>query len=405
MKTYDQQNPDTRLPTNNSRSLRRGIGPLILLTIIFFLNFNARVVIAPLLPEIEADLGISHRSAGSLFFMISTGYFIALIGSGWIAARFSHRKAIVLSTVVLGLAVAFTAFSNSLGSIRLALFIVGLAAGVYLPSGIATLMDLIEPRQWGRAIGIHEMAPNLAFVIAPLLCELLLLWFSWRAVVLCLGGITILVGIVYARYGSAGRLSSTAPGLEAVKLFLAEPAFWIMVLLFGLGISSTLGVYTMMPLYLVTDHAIERSLANSVIAVSRISGLFMALAGGWAADRFGPRITMTAVFLLTGTTTIIMGIGTGPLVLAAVFVQPMAAVCFFPAGFAALARIGPPGARNIAVSLAIPLGFVIGGGAVPLLIGFMGDTVSFAMGFLIVGCCITAGAFPAYLLTLRDSVR
>ena len=277
----------------------------------------------------------------------------------------------------------------------------GLAAGIYLPSGIATLTDLIEPRQWGRAIAIHEMAPNLAFVMAPLLSEFLLLWFSWRTVVLLLGVTTFLAGIAYARFGRGGRFPGTAPGLKAVKIFVAEPAFWIMVLLFGLGISSTLGVYTMLPLYLVTDHAIERNLANSVIAVSRLSGLFMALAGGWAADRFGPRITMTAVFLLTGFATIIMGVGTGPLVLAAVFLQPMAAVCFFPAGFAALSGIGPPGARNIAVSLAVPLGFMIGGGAVPLLIGFMGDTASFSAGILIVGCCIAAGAIPAYLLRLR----
>ncbi len=355
------------------------------------------------MPEIEADLGISHRSAGSLFFMISTGYFVALIGSGWMAARLTHRKTIIFSMGLLGLALAFTAFSSTLGSIRLALFVVGLAAGLYLPSGIATLTDLIEPRQWGRAIAIHEMAPNLAFVLAPLLSEVLLIWFSWRAVVSLLAVTSVLAGAGYARFGRGGRFPGTAPGLAAIKEFTGEPAFWIMVLLFGLGISSSLGVYTMLPLYLVTDHAIDRNLANSVIAVSRVSGLFMALVGGWAADRFGPRITMTGVFLLTGLTTIIMGLGTGPLVLAAVFLQPMAAVCFFPAGFAALARIGPPGARNIAVSLAVPLGFIIGGGAVPLLIGFMGDTASFSLGILIVGCCIAAGAVPAYLLALRDN--
>ena len=372
-----------------------------MLAVIFFLNFFARVVNAPLMPDIEADLGISHRSAGSLFFTISIGYFIALIGSGWIAAGLSHRRTIILSMGGLGLALAGTAFCNSLFTIRLTLLVVGLAAGIYLPSGIATLTDLIEPRQWGRAIAIHEMAPNLAFVMAPLLSEFLLLWFSWRTVVLLLGVTTFLAGIAYARFGRGGRFPGTAPSLKAIKIFVGEPAFWIMVLLFGLGISSSLGVYTMLPLYLVTDHDIERNLANSVIAVSRLSGLFMALAGGWAADRFGPRITMTAVFLLTGFATIIMGVGTGPLVLAAVFLQPMAAVCFFPAGFAALSGIGPPGARNIAVSLAVPLGFMIGGGAVPLLIGFMGDTASFSSGILIVGCCIAAGAVPAYLLRLR----
>jgi NNP family nitrate/nitrite transporter-like MFS transporter len=355
------------------------------------------------MPEIEDDLGINHRSAGSLFLMISSGYFMALIGSGWIAAGLNHRKTIILSTGALGMTLAISAFCGSLGSIRLALFAVGLTAGLYLPSSIATLTDLIEPRQWGRAIAIHEMAPNLAFVIAPLLCELLLFYFSWREVVLMLGVITMVMSIVYARFGRGGRFYGTAPGLDAIKIFITEPAFWIMALLFGLGISSSLGVYTMLPLYLVADHGIERNLANSVIAVSRVSGLFMALAGGWVADRFGSRITMTAVFFFTGMITIILGIGSGPLVMAALFLQPMAAVCFFPAGFAALARIGPPGARNIAVSLAVPFGFVLGGGAVPWLIGFMGDTVSFAAGILIVGGCITAGAIPAYLLKLRNN--
>ena len=335
--------------------------------------------------------------------MISSGYFISLICSGWIAANLNHRKTIIFSTGALGLALASTAFSSSLGSIRLFLFVVGLAAGLYLPSGIATLTDLIEPHHWGRAIAIHEMAPNLAFVVAPLLCEIFLLFLSWRAVVLLLGIFTLLMGIIYARYGRSGEFFGTAPKFEAVKIFLIEPAFWIMVLLFGLGISSSLGVYTMLPLYLVTDHAIERDVANSVIAISRISGLFMALVGGWAADRFGSRITMTAVFLLTGLITILLGTGSGSLLMVALFIQPMAAVCFFPAGFAALARIGPTGARNIAVSLAVPFGFVIGGGAVPLLIGFMGDAVSFGIGILIVGGCITAGAIPAYLLNLRKN--
>jgi hypothetical protein len=31
----------------------------------------------------------------------------------------------------------------------------------------------------------------------------------------------------------------------------------------------------------------------------------------------------------------------------------------------------------------------------------MGDTVNFGTGILIVGCCIAAGAIPAYILDLR----
>jgi MFS transporter, NNP family, nitrate/nitrite transporter len=392
--TAGNRNPE------NGRSFVSGIGPVLLLTTIFLLNFSARVVYAPLMPEIEKDLGISHSAAGSLFFLISCGYFLSLVGSGWIAANLTHRKTIILSATIVGLALCATALADSLATVRLTLFALGLAAGLYLPSGIATLTALIAPQHWGKALAIHELAPNLAFVAVPLLAELLLLRFPWRAVVLMLGAAAVLIAFLYSRLGLGGRFRGISPSSAAIRAFTVDPAFWIMTLLFGLGISSTLGLFTMLPLYLVNEHGIERNLANSLVAFSRLSGLAMAVAGGWATDRFGPRYTLTAVLLTTGVTTALIGAASGTFLLVCVFLQPLTAVCFFPAGFAALTRIGPPGARNIAVSLAVPIGFLIGGGVVPLMIGFMGDSFSFALGISIVGGCIAAGALPAYFLKL-----
>jgi NNP family nitrate/nitrite transporter-like MFS transporter len=372
--------------------LRAHLGPLLLLTTIFFVNFMARVVYAPLLPEITGEMALSHAQAGSLFFFISSGYFAALFGSGWVAAALTHRRTIALSALFLGTALFGTAFSGSLGTLRASLLLLGAAAGLYLPSGIATLTDLIPPARWGKAIAVHELAPNLGFVAAPLLAEALLLRLPWRAVPVVLGLAALLLAICFGRYGRGGEFAGLAPGLGAFRPFLSTPAFWIMVLLFALGISSTLGVYTMLPLFLVTEHGIDRNLANSLISVSRISGLLMALAGGWASDRFGPRRTLVVVFLLTGLSTIGMGLSNRSMVTVTVFLQPLMAVCFFPAGFAALSAISPAGSRNIAVSLAIPAAFLVGGGAVPALIGFMGDRYSFALGISLVGGMILTGA-------------
>jgi len=376
------------------------IGPLLLLSTIFFFNFTARVVYAPLLPEIEANLNITHAAAGSLFFYISIGYFITLLGSGWVAASLNHRRTIILSSLVLGLTSICTAFSNGLWTIRFTLLLLGACAGLYLPSGIATLTALINPRHWGKAIAVHELAPNLGFVMAPLLSELIMMWFSWRAVPVMLGITTILLGIMFARYGRGGSFTGAAPGLASFKVFLISPAFWIMVMLFGLGVASTLGIYTMLPLYLVSEHGIDRNFANALVSFSRISSLFMALAGGWASDRYGPRKTMIIVFLFSGVATIAMGAASDRWVLWAIFLQPMLAVCFFPAGFAALSRIGPAGARNIGVSLAVPVAFMIGGGAVPIFIGFMGDVAQFGTGICLVGGMIIMGAVLAYYLKL-----
>jgi NNP family nitrate/nitrite transporter-like MFS transporter len=83
---------------------------------------------------------------------------------------------------------------------------------------------------------------------------------------------------------------------------------------------------------------------------------------------------------------------------AVVFLQPMVAVCFFPAGFAALGMVVPPSARNIAVSFTTPMAFMIGAGAVPTLIGVIGDLQSFGLGVSLVGGLILAGALlPRFL--------
>ena len=170
-----------------------------------------------------------------------------------------------------------------------------------------------------------------------------------------------------------------------------------MMILFSLGICATLGIYTMLPLFLVAQHGLERNWANTLVALSRISGMFMALLAGWTTDRVGPKWTMMAVFLIAGSATVFLGASTGSWLVLMVFLQPVVAVCFFPPGFAALSAIGPPKARNVAVSLTIPAAFLVGGGAIPMGIGMMGDAGLFSLGVSISGGLILSGAILALL--------
>ncbi len=380
------------------------VGPLLLLTGIFFLNFTARIVLAPLMPTIERELGIAHAEAGSLFLLISFGYFLSLTGAGVLSSRITHRGTVILSAMTVGLALLGISLSTSLRGIRIGLFMLGIAAGIYLPSGIATVTSLISPRHWGKGIAIHELAPNLSFVAAPLICEALLKGFGWRGILALLGGASILAALVFIRLGGkAGKFPGQAPSLASFRAFLTQPDFWIMTILFSLGIGASLGVYTMLPLYLVAERGIERHWANTLVALSRISGLGMAFLAGWTADRFGPRHTMGAVLLLTGMMTVLLGAPWRFCIMAAVFLQPMLAVSFFPPGFAALTRIGPATARNVVVSLTVPMAFLFGGGTIPALIGLMGDLGSFALGIVVVGSLILSGFALSFYLRLPDN--
>jgi NNP family nitrate/nitrite transporter-like MFS transporter len=396
------QKPDNRHGVT-STTLRSQLGPILLLTAIFFINFLSRIILAPLLPAIEKDLGVGHGEAGSLFLLISIGYFISLLASGLVASRLMHNRTIILSATAIGIALFGISFSSSLFGIRLGLILLGLAAGLYLPSGIAAITSLISPSHWGKAIAMHELAPNLGFVAAPLISEALLQWLPWRGILAVMGVASILVGMTFARFGRAGRFSGDSPSVESFRTILAKPTFWIMIVLFSLAITGSLGVYAMLPLYLVTERGIDRYWANTLVAFSRISGLGMAFLAGLATDRFGAKRIIATVFLLTGTLTVLLGTVSGYWMIIIVFLQPMLAVCFFPAGFAALSCIGPASSRNVAVSLTIPFAFLIGAGAVPTGIGIIGDAGSFALGFALVGGLIlVVGLMLALILKLPD---
>src|SRR6185436_17872573 len=98
--------------------------------------------------------------------------------------------------------------------------------------------------------------------------------------------------------------------------------------------------------------------------------------------------------------TLLLGLLSGSWLSMAVFFQPLLAVWFFPAAFAAIAMITPPSARNLAVSFSVPFGFLVGGGVIPTFIGAMGDAGSFATGFVLTGALIASGGVLGLFLKL-----
>jgi len=386
----------------NVASLRSQIGPLLLMTGIFFLNFIARIILAPLMPTIEVDLGFGHAEAGSLFLLISLGYFTSLMGSGFFSSQFTHRKTIIFSSMFLSITLLAVSFSDTLWEIRIGCIIIGLAAGLYLPSGISTLTSLVRSKDWGKSMAIHELGPNISYLAAPLISEALLVWFTWRSILALLGLASLFVGLTFALFGKGGDFSGEPPSTSNVKSLLKEPSFWIMIVFFSLGISGSLGIYTMLPLYLVSERGMTQSWANNLVALSRISGLGVAFLSGMVTDKLGPKVALGGVFLLTGFLTLLLGIVPESWVVLIVFLQPLMAVCFFPPGLAALSRIGPPHVRNILVSLTVPFGFLVGGGAIPTGIGLFGDIGNFNVGIALVGIIIMGGFILLRYLRFPD---
>ncbi len=376
---------------------------LLLLAFIFYLNFFSRIVFAPLLPAMEKDLGLSHGQAGSFFLILSCGYFLSQVGSGFISSRLGHKRTILLSMTAMSTCLLLMATASSPLLLKSGFALLGMAAGIYLPSGIATISELFASANWGRAYGVHELAPNLAFLTAPLLAALLLPRLPWQAALLFPAAATLAAALFYALFGQGAQQRGAPPNPGHCRLLFRLPSFWLMVLLFSMGITGTLGVYSVLPTYLVAAHQMSPQEAGILVGMSRTLTLVSALLGGWLADRFGSRRTMAAVLLLTGTATLLLGLAPTGRVYLWVWLQPLLSVCFFPAAFSLLASIGPPLIRNVVVSLTVPLAFVVGGGVVPALVTRMADQGDFGRGLILTGLYIASGALLVHLIRTRET--
>ncbi len=379
---------------------RAKVGITLFLAWLFYLGFVTRVMFAPLMPAIEKDLGINHSQAGSLFLVMSLGYLLAPFCSGLISSKINHRGTLTVSAWAVGLALIPFSFVNSIWSIRILLMIIGLAAGIHLPSAIATITAEVRKDDWGKALSVHQAAPPLSFVTAPLIAALLLNWFSWRTVLLMWAIMALFSAMAYSFGGKGGDFPGQLPSPVNIKNILAKPAFWIMVILFAMAMGGNAGIYAMLPLFLVNERGMDLTTANTLVGVSQTTGLIMVFVAGWVTDKIGQKPTMAVALLLAGIFTILLGILKGNWLMVVIFIQPAVLSSFFPGAFAALSRIAPPSMRSVTNALGPPTSFLIGGGVLPAIIGHMGEAYSFSAGIIMAGCFIVAGPILIFFLKL-----
>jgi len=360
--------------------------PLFLLIFIFYLNFVSRIILAPLLPIVETELGLGHGQAGSLFFFVASGYAAGLLFAGVVSYLLTHRVTITVAGMMGGAALILISRSNSIGGIHAGLVLIGMFAGFYLPSGIATLTEIISRENWGRGMALHELAPNLAFITTPLLSELLLRFFSWRGALTSIGVWAIFMPVLFLLFGRGSRRRGDLPRLALFGKILAGRSCWIMGLYFTLAIGASYGLYTLMPLFMVTELGMDRLWANSIMGVSRIFGAVVLFFSGFFIERMGPRRAMIFYLVLTGVLTLLLGFVHGPAAVPVlVFLQAASVVALFPVGFTILSLHFPDPLRGAAVSLVILIGFLLGGGIVPSAMGYWAESFSFSSGFVLVG--------------------
>ncbi|MFO8041788.1 MAG: MFS transporter [Alkalispirochaeta sp.] len=366
-------------------TLRQAVPQISLMAVMVFLSMYSRMVMSPLLVFIQEALSVGPAAATRLFLPQSIFYSGAMLLSGFLAGHVGHRRTIATSGAALGLGLIVVAVGTNLTMMFLGFGLIGIGSGLYPPSGVASLTGMVHPDIRGKAIAVHEMGPNIAFVVAPLIVAAGVLLGNWRWVPGISGVVALAMAVTFDRKSVVGGIKAERPQLHNLKHLFTQAEFWAITAFFSVAASSTVGVFSILPTFLIGTEGYPVGVANTIISVSRVSGIGMLFISGVLVDRIGVRRLIGGVLAITGILTVGIGALTGNAMLVAVALQPIIIAAFFPAAVSAIADIGPPEIRGIAVSFMIPMVNIIASGVFPTLMGFLTERGLVRGGFIGLG--------------------
>lgn len=385
---------DTSLPHNQAvpGSFRQALPWVVFVSLLFFLNYAARCALSPVFVYLEADLGIGHAQATSLLLVQGIGMSISLGLVGFLMSRVLPRNMAACSLFMSGLALLCAPLLVSLDTGRILFFFFGLGAGLYFPAGMTILGGLVSHHDWGKAVGIHELAANLGFIIFPVLAPVLLWLMPWRGVLMSWGGLMCIVAVLFYKYGRGGWEYAAKTSLAGSLELLRQPSLWGFMFLMVMALVGEYAIFSILQLYLVSSFPLAPDEASYMMALSRVCSPILVVLGGWAADRFAVRPFLAGSFALHAVALGLMGQADFHLAMVGMFLQAASIALPYPGLFKLLGECYPGKLQPVVLSLVMPASGLFATGLTPSLLGLAGETVGFGPGLWVIGalslCCV-----------------
>lgn len=355
---------------------------IALLVIAVFFSMAGRVIFSPLMPYLQQELAISLATAGTLFLYSSISFSVIMLFSGFLAFHIGHGNTIVAALGSVGLGLLISGSAESVLVLTAGMICIGAGAGTYAPSGIAMINRKIGPERRGTAFAFHEIGPNLAMLVAPLIVLGAVPFFGWRGVLYLMALLCFLAAIGFYFFGASDSGVGAKPNLSTVKTILKLPEAYVGMLMFSASLAGWQGIYNILPAYLVAHSDWSAEHINSLLTISRIISISMLLFAGFIIRYLGNRTTIIGILIFTAMLTGLISVVQGRLLEMVVILQPAFVAVMFPAQLSCLAEIGEAWYQNVTIALIITVAMGVGAGLVPALLGFLGDHGFGWLGFL-----------------------
>jgi len=290
---------------------------IVLWTAFFVINFNI-VMMIPILPFIERDIGLSSTEAGMVLAAFPVVALVSNLALGPLIDCYGRKRFIVMGAAACAVILLLTAASRSAVPIALGRAATGLFMPMIGASVFAAIADYVPPSDRARAAGYVTSAAPIAFLFSISMGVLLGGLLTWQLSLIMLAAICLaLAALASALPPTDPKALSSAPisgrtyreRLLSLSLDAGTRLLLLSYFCWSAGMYVFLGLY---PSWLV-QHGLAGESAGvigAMLFLGEIGGLLGALLSGRLARTFRHPLTACAAASL-GIATIVLAIPFG----------------------------------------------------------------------------------------------
>jgi MFS family permease len=319
--------------------------------------------------------------------------------------RIRRKTAVLWGLQIWSVICSATALSQNFAHLLFFRAAEGLGETMYFPASMSMISDYHGKRTRSRAIGIHQTSVYMGTIAGGFFAGLIGQYYGWRLSFVVFGGAGILLGIVLNKFllepkrGSAdledvgfesrAELKHQLSVRDFFKVIWGTPSVLLLMAAFMCDNFVGMVLLSWMPKFLYDKFTLSLAMAGLTATIFvQLASMVGSPVGGWLADYLrrskpGGRMMVQAIGVFCATPFVVLCGQTpslGTLMLA------LTAWGFFKGLydaniFASVFDVVRPEARGTAVGFMNMIGWLVGAGTAPLVIGVLAqrESLSFAI--------------------------
>ncbi|WP_318618303.1 MFS transporter [Sporosarcina sp. YIM B06819] len=242
--------------------------------------------------SITKDLQLNPTSTGLILSSFFAGYALMQIPGGWLADRLGSRRVLIFSVLMWSIFTALTGAVWSLASMMIIRFLFGIGEGGFQPSSSKLISQTFPADKRAWAMSIMLSSGGIVSLIVPLLSAYMLTTIGWRTSFLILGGIGILITILFWVFIKLPanlkdeEMKTAGDSQQGIfKQVIKTPLMLNLFIAYYSIYAINWGLATWLPTYLVNVRGLDLISLGWVQTIPGLAMIFAMFLAGYVIDR------------------------------------------------------------------------------------------------------------------------